>query len=243
MALKELGITELIVGRDIIIDTEETEADVRFKQIIANVQREDLNPIEMGNAFVALKEEFGYQYNETAEIIGRTPHYVASKVGLAKRLDAEVQQLYIRDLEQDKFIRNTPSDDAPSCYLMNVNVLEDIARLPVELQRPAYEAIAAEEMDKGKAMRFLKSLKKAAAAGEGRVALAGSGAGRGRDGIRRRIHRIGTDIEKLFESMGGADVMERDDVVPELERLIEKLSLLCIRIKVKDADVAEIASG
>src|SRR5512138_3206300 len=34
-ALIELGVTELIVGRDLVIDVEETEADSRFKQIIA----------------------------------------------------------------------------------------------------------------------------------------------------------------------------------------------------------------
>jgi ParB family chromosome partitioning protein len=48
VALRELGVQELIIGRDIVIDIEETEADTRFKQIIANVQREDLNDIELG---------------------------------------------------------------------------------------------------------------------------------------------------------------------------------------------------
>ncbi len=113
-ALLELGVTELIVGRDLIIDVEETEADARFKQIIANVQREDFNAIEMGHAFVALKEEFGYQYNETAEIIGRTPHYVTSKVGLAKRLDPAVQKMYVDDLDREKDIQTTLSDESPA---------------------------------------------------------------------------------------------------------------------------------
>lgn len=48
VALRELGVQELIIGRDIVIDIEETEADTRFKQISANVQREDLNDIELG---------------------------------------------------------------------------------------------------------------------------------------------------------------------------------------------------
>ena len=106
-ALIELGVTELIVGRDLIIDVEETEADARFKQIIANVQREDFNAIELGHAFVTLKEEYGYQYNEIAEIVGKTPHYVTAKVGLAKRLEHEVQQLYVEDLDREKCIQNT----------------------------------------------------------------------------------------------------------------------------------------
>ncbi|HUL62225.1 MAG TPA: ParB/RepB/Spo0J family partition protein [Methanocella sp.] len=241
-ALIELGVTELIVGRDLIIDVEETEADARFKQIIANVQREDLNPIEMGNAFVALKEEFGYQYNETAEIIGRTPHYVASKVGLAKRLDPGVQKLYIEDLEREKCIRNTELGDAEPGYLMNINVLEDIARLPVELQKPAYEEVRAEEMDKAKALRYLKSLKKAAAAADGKVTFAMPDGRVPSPGIQRHIRKISRDIERLLDSVHRGERVEHD-VVPEIERLIEKLSTLCIRIKVKDFEVAEGAHG
>jgi len=238
-ALIELGVTELIVGRDLIIDVEETEADARLKQIIANVQREDLNPIEMGGAFVTLKEEFGYQYNETAEIIGRTPHYVASKVGLAKRLDPGVQKLYIEDLEREKCIRNTSLGDIGPGYLMNINVLEDIARLPVELQKPAYEEVRAEEMDKGKALRYLKSLKKAAAAADGKALFADRADGRSPGpGIRRHIRKISRDIERLLDSVHSGERVERD-AIPELERLIEKLSTLCIRIKVKDFEVAE----
>jgi ParB family chromosome partitioning protein len=138
-ALKELGVQELIVGRDIVIDVEETEADTRFKQLIANVQREDLNAVELGQAFVTLKEEFGYQFNEIAEIIGKTPHYVAAKVGLVRRLDQEVQRLYLEDLSGEKYIQSTFSDEQPAPYVMNVNILEDIARVPRELQLAAYK--------------------------------------------------------------------------------------------------------
>jgi ParB family chromosome partitioning protein len=245
-ALLELGVTELIVGRDLIIDVEETEADARFKQIIANVQREDFNAIEMGHAFVAMKEEFGYQYNETAEIIGRTPHYVTSKVGLAKRLDPAVQKMYVDDLDHEKVIQTTLSDDYRSGYVMNVNVLEDIARLPSDLQRPAYETVRAEEWDKGKALRYLKSLKKAAAAaGKGAVlSLALGRKVRGQNsGVHRHLRRITTDIERLVDSMASGDVVEHDEVLPEIEKLIDRLSTLCIRIKVKNIDIAEGVHG
>lgn len=103
-ALRELGVSELIVGRDVVIDVDETEADARFKQVIANIQREDINDIELGHAFVCLKEQYGYQYNEIAEIIGKTPHYVTAKVGLAKRLTREVQDLFIHDLVTARYI-------------------------------------------------------------------------------------------------------------------------------------------
>ena len=241
-ALLELGVTELIVGRDLIIDPEETEADARFKQIIANVQREDFNAVEMGRAFVTLKEEFGYQYNETAEIIGRTPHYVTSKVGLVKRLDEQVQKLYVDDLEHEKSIRNNLAGDASPGYVMNVNILEDIARLPVELQRAAYEDIRAREMDKGKALRYLRALKKAAAAGRSLEAPPLVPRER-RIGIRRGLRRIDAEIERLTEALGSADAAGHEEVAPEIERLIERLSALCIRLKLKDAEVAQGVHG
>jgi ParB family chromosome partitioning protein len=244
-ALLELGVTELIVGRDLIIDVEETEADARFKQIIANVQREDFNAIEMGHAFVALKEEFGYQYNETAEIIGRTPHYVTSKVGLAKRLDPSVQKMYVDDLDHEKVIQTT-SNDYRQGYIMNVNVLEDIARLPSDLQQPAYETVRAEEWDKGKALRYLKSLKKAAAAADkgAELSLALGRKARGQNsGIHRHLRRITTDIERLVESMASGDIVEHDEVLPEIEKLIDRLSTLCIRMKIKNVDITEGVHG
>jgi ParB family transcriptional regulator, chromosome partitioning protein len=245
-ALLELGVTELIVGRDLIIDVEETEADARFKQIIANVQREDFNAIEMGHAFVALKEEFGYQYNETAEIIGRTPHYVTSKVGLAKRLDPAVQKMYVDDLDHEKVIQTTVADDGRSGYVMNVNVLEDIARLPSGLQQSAYETVRAEEWDKGRALRYLKSLKKAAAMAEKGVALSmelGRKTRGQNSGIHRHLRRISTDIERLVETMASGEHVEHDELLPEIEKLIDRLSTLCIRIKVKNVDMAEGVHG
>lgn len=237
-ALIELGVTELIVGRDVIIDVEETEADARFKQIIANVQREDFNAIELGHAFVALKEEYGYQYNEIAEIVGKTPHYVTAKVGLAKRLELEVQQLYIEDLEHEKCIQNTFSQDAIPGYVMNVNILEDIARLPAVLQKTAYVAVRAAEMDKGRALRYLRSLKREAATAEAAETCAGEEKMR-YCGLQRHISKISRDVERLLDTVGSGDIMEHEAAIPEIEKLIEKLNTLYIRMKIKDASVSD----
>ncbi len=109
-ALKALNVQELIVGREVVIDAEETEADSRFKQIIANIQRENINDIELGYAFVTLKEDYGYDYKETAEIIGKTSHYVTAKVGLATRLIRELQVQVLLDWSEAKCIRDTFPD-------------------------------------------------------------------------------------------------------------------------------------
>jgi ParB family transcriptional regulator, chromosome partitioning protein len=235
--LRELGVQDLIVGRDIIVDVDETEADVRFKQIIVNVQREDLNSIELGQAFVTLKEEYGYQYNEIAEIIAKTPHYVASKVGLIRRLEPDVRQHYLEDIEKKKCIQNTFSNDAAS-YLVNINVLEDIARIPQELQTAAYEEIRTREMDKDSAIGYLRELKLRPATGSnGRESTA---LARGHTGemLRRHIDKISRDVEKLADSIGkdsGAD----PGIAVEIEVLIKRLCLLCVKLRTEKGDGLE----
>ncbi len=249
-ALREMGVQELIVGRDIVIDAEETEADVRFKQIIANVQREDLEDVELGQAFVTLKEAFGYQYNEIAEIIGKTPHFVAAKVGLVKRLDPEVRQLYTSDMakcmadtvepgiisgdegnesQPEKCIQNTFSEKP---YVMNINVLEDIARVPREVQLAAYQEIQACRMDKDMAIAYLRTVKNGAEA----TAL------RAQDGVamtlctkkgeepdlRRHILKIGRAIERLADTMQGQARVE-PAIDAEIDALIDRLNALRAR--------------
>ncbi len=159
-ALKALEVPELIVGRDVIIDLEEAESDTRFKEIIANIQREDINDIELGHAFVTLNESYGYQYKELAEIIGVTSHYVAAKVGLAKRLTPEMQALVVKDMTVVGCTPSTSEENPTPVYSMNINVIEDIARLMAELQKPAYEAIKAKEMDTKEALEYLRSIKR-----------------------------------------------------------------------------------
>ncbi len=101
-ALKELEVPELIVGRDVIIDVDETEADARFKRIIANIQREDINDIELGHALIELKEQYGYSYKEISEIICKTQHYVSAKVGTCQAADARAARYYRKGLGSDK---------------------------------------------------------------------------------------------------------------------------------------------
>lgn len=233
-ALKDLNVPELIVGRDIIIDVDETEADFKFKQLIANVQREDLNDIELGKAFVTLKEHYSYHYNEIAEIIGKTPHYVAAKVGLAKRLTPEMQAIIVGDWQAAKCIQNTLTDeDALSPYVMNVNVIEDIARLPEDKQKDAYETIKAGEMDKAEALAYIRSIKQEAEAPKATEELAAADAcartypGKDLDKCLKKIHR---DVQKLSATLKTGDV-DATQAATAIESLIEQLNMLYAEVK------------
>jgi len=240
-ALKELEVPELIVGRDVIVDVDETAADAKFKQLIANVQRDDVNDIELGYVFVVLKERYGYAYKEIAEIIGKTPHYVAAKVGLAKRLTPEVQELVVRDWEAAKCSRNTlscDSDDMLDPYVMNVNVIEDIARLPPELQRGAYEAIKKKEMDKKEALRYLRGVKREAgllealeeAREQAEAEMEKEQIVTSRE-IKRRLKRLDREVEELSVSIKAGAAIDREDVVSVLEALIGRLNALYTEVK------------
>jgi ParB family chromosome partitioning protein len=227
-AMKELAIPELIVGREVIVDVEETDADARFKQVIANVQREDVDHFDLGHAFVTLKEKYGYKYREIAEIIGKTPHYVTSKVGLVKRLAPEVQEMAASDWEESKCIRDTFSEEEPDVYEMNVKVIEDIARLPSGLQKIAYVTVRTKAMDINEALRYLRSIKKHHAGGE----VPGTHTAEvSHVDLARYLRRIDRDIDALASRLRVADQPNRQDLINKLESSLEKLNLLYARLK------------
>ena len=242
-ALKALEVPELIVGRDVIIDLEETESDTRFKEIIANIQREDVNDIELGHAFVTLKESYSYQYNEVAEIIGKTSHFVAAKVGLATRLTPEMQALIVNDREAIKCIPNTSED--LHVYEMNINIIEDIARLSASLQKPAYETIKAKEMDKKEALEYLRTIKRDADTLEMADDIKGlvdsyadqpatAEVGTNKD-LSRHLKKLDKDVERLSISVKSQDAIDNDQVVSALESLIERLNALYAEVKSRDS--------
>jgi ParB family chromosome partitioning protein len=56
--------------------------------IIENVQRTDLNPLEEANGYQALGEEFNYNQDEIAKIVGKSRPHVANTLRLLKLSDA-----------------------------------------------------------------------------------------------------------------------------------------------------------
>lgn len=233
-AMKELSIPELILGREVIVDVEETEADARFKQVIANIQREDIDPLDLGRAFVILKEDYGYPYNEIAEIIGKTPHYVTSKVGLVKRLAPDVRELISGDNGAAKCIRDTFSgsdDDHP----MNIKVIEDIARLPAELQKDAYLTIISQSMPTGEALGYLRSVKNGI---KNKHHKKVDPVNIPDDNLVRQIEKLDQDVEDLAGYIQSTLQPGRPEVIQKIEVTLEKLGSLYERLKNESADPA-----
>jgi ParB family chromosome partitioning protein len=78
-AAQRAGIQEVpVIVRDV------TTAEAMELALIENLQREDLNPIEEGEAYKRLMEEFRYTQEELARRIGRDRATVANTVRLLK---------------------------------------------------------------------------------------------------------------------------------------------------------------
>jgi ParB family chromosome partitioning protein len=78
MAAKLLGLPRVpVIVRNINLEREKLELGV-----IENIQREDLNPIEMARAFQRLQEEFRMTQREIAAKLGKSREVVANSVRL-----------------------------------------------------------------------------------------------------------------------------------------------------------------
>jgi len=88
-ACKLVGLTEL---RCIVKDlTDDEKLEI---QLIENLQREDLNPIEEAEAFKKLIERYGYTHEQLAAKIGKSREYVSNKVRLLK-LPRSIQEALV----------------------------------------------------------------------------------------------------------------------------------------------------
>jgi ParB family chromosome partitioning protein len=86
MAAKLLGLPRVpAIVRNVSLEREKLELGV-----IENIQREDLNPIEMARSFQRLQEEFRMTQREIAAKLGKSREFVANSVRLLD-LPEEVQ--------------------------------------------------------------------------------------------------------------------------------------------------------
>jgi len=71
-----------------VIVKETTPRGMLEMAIVENLQREDLNPIERGKAFLRLKDEFHLSYEEIAKQISKSIPYVVNSIRLLSLPDA-----------------------------------------------------------------------------------------------------------------------------------------------------------
>jgi hypothetical protein len=64
------------------LDTGNDPARRQRLALIDNIQRQDLDPIEEGQGYLALKQEYGYTNRQVAERVGRSTAHVAGRLAL-----------------------------------------------------------------------------------------------------------------------------------------------------------------
>ena len=89
-AAKLAGLKEVPV----IVRSFSNPREILAIQIVENLQREDLNPIEVARGYQRLKEEFGATDDEVAKTVGKSRAAVTNFIRLL-RLDERVQQMVI----------------------------------------------------------------------------------------------------------------------------------------------------
>lgn len=118
-----------------------------------------------------------------------------------------------------------------------MNIIEDIARLPADLQKPAYEVIKSQEMDKKEALEYLRSIKRDAEVlilsddVKGLIESYSENKTEEVIGLSdvelgKYLKKIDRDLEKLTTKVRSGTIVEREKVIPVLQSLMDRLNLL-----------------
>ena len=92
-AARKAGLKELPV----IVRNDLTEREIVEIQLIENIQRRDLNPIEEAQAYERLIKEFHMKQDEVADRVSKSRVYITNSMRLLK-LCGEVQQMVIDEM-------------------------------------------------------------------------------------------------------------------------------------------------
>ncbi len=117
-----------------------SEQKIAEIQLVENVQRENLNPIEEAECYKRLMEKFGYTHEQIAEIISKSREYVTNK---SRLLDLP------KDLQTG--VRKGNLSEGHARALLSLN--------SADLQRRACREIAQEKLNVRETESLVKNLK------------------------------------------------------------------------------------
>jgi ParB/RepB/Spo0J family partition protein len=98
LAAKHLGLPAITAIVDYASDV-----DILTKQIVENIQREDLNPFDEAKGLKQLMELKGLTQKELAEYIGKSKHYISETISILRILE-KVGHARLFDRIRDKTI-------------------------------------------------------------------------------------------------------------------------------------------
>lgn len=173
--------------------------------IVENIQRSDLNPIEVASAYDRLVKEFGLSQEEVAKTVGKERVSVSNAMRLLK-LPEDVQQMIAgKELSAGHGRALLMLDSAAKQRVLAKRIVKD--KLSVR---------AAEQLASGKSLEAkLKS--KAKGAGKKSPAVLD---------LEQRIRRgLGTKVSLTLDKKGSGEIKINFFSQDELERLLERLDV------------------
>ena len=202
-ASQRAGLTEvLVVVKDV------TPKAAFELALVENIQRADLNPIEVAEAYARLLDEHGHTHESLAERLGRDRSTVTNAMRLLK-LPADVRSLVIsRELSEGhaRALLGAPDDKS----------LADIAQKTVRGRLPVR-----------KVEELVRAAKKKATRPSGGAAEPERGPGKStsvRDLEARLMRRLGTRVE-VRDHDGSGELAVHYGSLDELDRLLGMLGV------------------
>jgi ParB family chromosome partitioning protein len=197
-AAQKAGLLEIPV----VIESVGEETAVELA-LIENLQREDLNPIEEGEAYRFLTEKYGFSQDEVARRVGKERSTVANAMRLLKLPE---------DVRQDVVLARLSMGQAKA--LLSLDAEEDI--------REARDAVVAKELSVRETEALVKRIKKKSASGGKRKA---AGSAPEMEELAGRLKQLlGTKVKIQSRGKGGKIEISYFSA-QELNRLLALLGL------------------
>lgn len=178
--------------------------------LVENVQRSDLNPIEVSEAYDRLLREHGYTHESLATRVGKDRTTIVNSLRLLK-LPARVRSLVVtKELSEGhaRALLGAPTEKA----------INDIADKAVRGHLPVRTVETLVKAAKGEA-------KTAGAKGDAKAAAAAAKSAGVRDLEARLARRLGTRVEVREAGGGAGELAVRYGSLDELDRLLGLLGV------------------
>ena len=200
-AAQQAGLKEVPIFTHDLSDAEAFEA-----ALVENLQREDLNPVEMARAFERLSQDYDYTQEQIAARVGKDRSTVANALRLLKLPEPVLAMLRTGDLSEGH-----------GRALLSCNNVATINRLAALAARESWSVRQTER-------RARQSNRDTGPGATGATNGAEAKSANVRHLERRLSHALGSPVTVKSSSSGKGQLVIRYASLDELDRLITKLS-------------------
>lgn len=162
-----------------------------FLQLIENIQRDDLDPLEEAEAYKTLKDEHGVGVNEIARKVGRSKGHVSQRLSLLRADEAVQKALADKEITKTdaRNITELPvKEQASALKEAKTDVMASAPKAPVKPGEPSEP----QETTTSKQRKTSKAIKKAVSSRKGKKP------GRSKKSLEKRMKALKKRLVKKF---------------------------------------------